>query len=103
MGLAENCNLGSATMVNHMQVPRKTGEENCFVEGKRKLGGQKGSFLKEVASDTGLEGQRRQWRGQFEQRHRGRSASSDGKKALVRGNGGAVPWWSPARAGRGGS
>ena len=30
---AKNCNLGSATTV-HIPVPSKSGEENCFKEGK---------------------------------------------------------------------
>ena len=33
-GSAENCNLGSATMVSFRQVPAQQGEENSFIEGK---------------------------------------------------------------------
>ena len=36
---ADNCNLGSATMVSHVQVHSKNGEENSIIKGKRKSGG----------------------------------------------------------------
>ena len=38
-GSAKNCNLGSATMVGHVQIPMTQGEEKAFKEGERKLGG----------------------------------------------------------------
>ena len=41
LGSAENCHLGSASMVSQMQVPALQGKENTFIEGKRKLGGLK--------------------------------------------------------------
>ena len=37
-GSAGNCNLGSATVVIHVQVSTWQGKENNFIEGKRKLG-----------------------------------------------------------------
>ena len=37
--LAENCDLGSAAMARHMQVPMGHGKENAFIQRKGKLGG----------------------------------------------------------------
>ena len=30
--------MGSATMVSHLQIPFKTGEENSFIEGEKEVG-----------------------------------------------------------------
>ena len=38
-GSAENCNLGSATMMSHVQVSTWQGKETVFTERKRKLEG----------------------------------------------------------------
>ena len=35
---AENCNMRSAIMASHMQVPAGQRKENAFIEGERKLG-----------------------------------------------------------------
>ena len=34
LGSAENCNLGSATMVSHREVPKQQGKENSYKEEK---------------------------------------------------------------------
>lgn len=39
LGSAKNCNFGEATMVSHMQILSKNGEENSFIEEKKKLRG----------------------------------------------------------------
>lgn len=34
---AENCSLGSATMLNHMQVPPQQGKKNAFYREEKEV------------------------------------------------------------------